>query len=68
MSICDDYVTKYGTIESNPELQNYSYAMPSESTIQPMESQSVQSSLAPSEVGASSDRELPQPPDSVKDS
>merc|ERR1711990_1362435 len=53
MSVCDDFVTKYGTIESTTVIdsdqpiserdsqhQPISFALPSESTIQPMESQS----------------------------
>lgn len=52
MSVCDDFVTKYGTIESatNAVPEPVSYALPSESTIQPMESQSLQSSLVASEA------------------
>jgi len=65
MSVCDDFVTKYGTIESTTVIdqpisdmvdnQPISFALPSESTIQPMESQSLQSSLVPSELMDPSD-------------
>lgn len=59
LSVCDDYITKYGSIESIPEA-DYSFALPSESVIQPNESQSIQSSLAPSETGAASAMETPE--------
>lgn len=67
MSVCDDFVTKYGTIESTTVIdsaepisasdsqQPISFALPSESTIQPMESQSLQSSLVPSEYPSDPD-------------